>query len=164
MLRLSVRHLAEIEDLVPFTARAIVHAIGAEAACALLNDFPGALLIVPRRVGAGAGDDAGRPAQSTLWSRVVATLGEPAAGALCAWRGGEPLQIPVCQALRNELRAREIRRRYDELTASSSLSGRQAVAALCAEFAPITSRAVEKMVARGDRGESPSAQAQLSLL
>ena len=162
MLRLSVRHLAEIEDLVPFTARAIAHAIGAEAACALLNDFPGALLIVPRRV--GAGDDAGRPAPSTLWSRVVATLGEPAAVALCAWRGGEPLQIPVCQALRNELRAREIRRRYDELTASSSLSGRQAVAALCAEFAPITSRAVEKMVARGDRGESPSAQEQLSLL
>lgn len=161
MRRLGVRHLAELEDLVPFTARAIAHAIGAEATCALLNDFPGALIILPRRV--GAGDDAGRPTQSTLWPRVVATIGAPAAAALCAWRGGEPLQIPVCHALRNELRARDIRRRYDELTVDGGMSGRLAVVALCGEFSPITSRAVEKTIRRGDRGE-PAAQMQLRLL
>lgn len=132
-----------VRGLMPYTALAIIHAIGEVAACTLINERPGVTIIIPKHPDAN-------PAGARRWAELAELIGEPEMGRLAAWRGGEPLSVPVCKAARDELRARAIRRMYDRLTGVDRLSGRQAVYEIGLRFAPITSRAIELICSRSD--------------
>lgn len=150
MHRLTPEDCEAVRALLPYTAHALIAAIGVVAACQLLNALPGVTIIVPK----GAGSN---PGGARRWAELAAIIGEAAMVRLADRFGGEPLSIPVCKAARDELRDRAIRAMYDRLTGVERRSGRQAIYEVGLAFAPITSRAIELICARGDRGPTQPA-------
>jgi hypothetical protein len=144
---LTPEDCAAVSDCLPYTAHALIAVLGAVAACKLLNARPGATIVVPKHPDAN-------PAGARAWAELAELIGEPAMVRLSGWRGGEALPVPVCQAARNELRARAIRAMYDRLTREEGRSGRQAIYAIGIQFAPITSRAIEMICGRADAGQT----------
>lgn len=111
---------ADIAALSPF-ARDLAQLLGREAAVALFNALGGQLVSIPK----GRDNNAkGRLA----YDRLESAVGEAAARRLCEEYGGERFEIPRCLSLRNELRARAIRRDYDAGVAINDLVARYAVA------------------------------------
>lgn len=148
MHRLTPDDCAAVRGLLPYTAHALIAAIGEVAMCTLINEIPGVSIVIPRHAHAN-------PAGARRWAELVALIGEPAMIRLAEKYGGEVLSIPVCKAARDELRARAIRALFDRLTTHENYSGRQANYEICLRFAPITSRAVELICNRADEGDRP---------
>lgn len=133
--------LLSVLDTLPKTARDLVEIMGAAAAAALFNARPGYEIRIPKHAGR-------HPEGASRWSELAGIVGEAGMRALSARYGGDVLAVPVCRASRLLLRDREIRAEYDRLTCSHGYSGRRAVAAIGDKFAPITSRAIEKILNR----------------
>lgn len=142
---LTPEDCAAIAGCLPYTALALIKAIGAVPACTLINERPGVTIVIPKHRQANS-------AGARRWTELAALIGEEAMQKLADKWGGEPLSIPVCKKAREELRARRIRAHWDRLVNTDGLSGRQAVYEICLLEAPITSRAVEQICGRGDDG------------
>lgn len=154
MRRLTPEDCAAISGCLPYTALALIQAIGAVAACTLINERPGVTLVIPKHPNANA-------AGARRWAELAELIGEPAMQILAAKWGGEPFSVPVCKRAREELRDRRIREHWDRLVNREGFSGRQAVYEICLLEAPITSRAVELICGRGDVGAAAPVQAGL---
>lgn len=151
MHRLTADDCAAVRGLLPYTAHALIAAIGEQATCTLINERPGVSLVIPRHANANA-------AGARRWAELAELIGEEAMILLSSKYGGEVLSIPVCKAARNELQARGIRALFDRLTMVDGYSGRQARYECCLRFAPITSRALELICNRGDQTGIPRQQ------
>lgn len=143
MLRLTPEDCEAVRGLLPYTAHALIAAIGELATCTLINERPGVTIIIPKYSDAN-------PAGARRWAELAGLIGDEAMTCLAERWGGEPLSIPVCRAARDELRARAIRALYDQLTRRDGVSGRQAHYEIGLRFAPITSRAIEMICNRAD--------------
>lgn len=143
MQRLTPEDCAAISGCLPYTALALIQALGAVPACTLINERPGVTLVIPKHPDANASG-------ARRWAELAELIGEPAMQILAAKWGGQPFSVPVCKRAREELRARRIRAHWDRLVNRERLSGRQAVYEICLLEAPITSRAIELICGRGD--------------
>lgn len=155
---LTPEDCAAISGCLPYTALALIQALGAVPACTLINERPGVTIVIPKHRDANA-------AGARRWAELAALIGEPAMQVLADKWGGEALSIPVCKRAREELRARRIRAHWDRLVNAEGLSGRQAVYEIGLLEAPITSRAIEQICGRGDDGgeRNPGGAAQAAL-
>lgn len=154
MRTLTPDDLHAVWSLLPYTAQTLVGFIGPEAACKLLNERPGVELLVPKHPNANA-------AGARRWAEIAEIIGDPEMVMLAALMGGDVLSIPTCKDARGELLRRSIRAMFDRLTTGASkLSARQANYEICLAHAPISARAVQKILVRADAGE-PAAQAEL---
>jgi hypothetical protein len=144
--------LTAIHSLLPYTAQALIGCIGAEATALLLSARPGCEIRVPKHADK-------HPEGRQRWAELAEIIGEAAMEKLAARWGGDVLAIPVCKEARNELRDRAIRAEFDRLTMTKKLTGRAAVYEIGLKFAPLTSRAIEKICGRADF--EPAAQAEL---
>lgn len=130
-----------IIGLLPRAARDLVDALGNEAAMALLNAHAGSEIAVPKHPDK-------HPQGAARWAELAATIGETGMQALAEGWGGCILDIPVCNKARSELRNRAILGEFNRLTMTGGYSGKRAVEAICRQFSPISSRAVELIVNR----------------
>jgi hypothetical protein len=120
----------DIEELSPF-ARDLVRIAGLDAAVMLFNTLGGQLIGIPK----GRNNNA---KGKLAYERLESVIGADATVRLCKEFGGERIEIPRCHALRNELRARAIRRDYDAGVAVNDLVAQHAV----------SHRAIEKILKR----------------
>jgi hypothetical protein len=150
---LTPEDLQEVWSLLPYTAQALVGCIGAQRAALLLNSRPGCSFLMPKHPDA---NESG----AKRWAELVSIIGDEGTALLAARWGGDGLDVPTCQQARRELLRRKIRAAFDDLTKPGGLSGQQAVYELCLRFAPISSRAVEKICGRPDIGEPAQAELQ----
>ena len=133
--------LLAVRDLLPKTALELVGMLGTEAAAALLNARPGCEFLVPKHADR-------HPAGARRWAELAEIVGEQGVQALAARWGGDVIGVPVCNDARFELRARAIRAEFDRLTVNEGYSGKQAIYEIGIKFAPISSRAIEKILNR----------------
>ena len=120
--------------MLPEVIQEIVRLIGHSHAMALVHEFGGQELRIPKTEA------------SDTWAALVEVIGEPATRQLAAsLGGGEPIYIALCARAVKADRNRRLIERYDELLRAGH-SGRGAVSVLVREFAPISNRWVEKIV------------------
>lgn len=118
----------------PPVIREIVRLIGHGKAMALVREFGGQALRIPRSEG------------SDTWAAIAEVIGEPATTKLAATMGGgEPIYIALCHQAMKVDRNRRMIARYEALLAQG-MSSNGAVSVLVREFAPISYRQVEKIV------------------
>lgn len=118
----------------PAVIQEIIGIIGHGRAMALVHEFGGQELRIPKTEG------------SDTWAALVEVIGETAMIALAkALGGGEPLYIALCQQALKQDRNRKMIGRYESLLKQGH-SGRGAVSILVREFRPISNRQVEKIV------------------
>lgn len=103
--------LHHVEHLLPLTARRIVAVIGLPAFMMLIAKIPGVVFPVPKR---GNRDGEAR------YEQLAEYIGPDAAAELCKHFGGVRLSVPVCRAAWRELRDRQLRADFDELTRENS--------------------------------------------
>ncbi|EXI92111.1 MAG: hypothetical protein AW12_00854 [Candidatus Accumulibacter sp. BA-94] len=156
MQRLTPEDCAAISGCLPYTALALIKALGAVPACTLINERPGITIVIPKHPNANASG-------AKRWAELAALIGDPAMQILAATWGGEPFSVPVCKKAREELRARRIRGHWDRLVNGEGLSGRQAVYEIGLLEAPITSRAIELICGRADEGHGGHGPVQAGL-
>jgi hypothetical protein len=133
-----------LAHLLPASAVQLVRTVGADAALALLNHFPGVQIPnVPKHPNAN-------PHGARRWAMLAEVMGEAAMAELAASHGGHGLDVPNCHALRTARRNAWLCQRFDALVASApagqGLSKNAAVELLVLAFAPITWRQVELIV------------------
>ncbi|BEP69690.1 MULTISPECIES: Mor transcription activator family protein [unclassified Variovorax] len=142
---LSEADLSDFRHLMPETVRNLVSCIGAHAALALLNAWPGVEVKVPLYPNAN-------PAGARRWSLMAEIVGEVAMQLLSKNYGGTSLVIPTCKQVRDEKRNRLIRHDFDHLTAKPpnglGLSKSDAIQEVGMRHAPISARAVESILNR----------------
>lgn len=120
--------------MLPEVIQEIVRLIGHSHAMALVQEFGGQELRIPKTE------------VSDTWAALVEEIGEPATRKLAAGLGGgEPIYIALCARAVKADRNRRMIERYDDLLRAGH-SGRGAVSVLVREFAPISNRWVEKIV------------------
>ena len=117
----------------PATIRELVDLIGHGKAMALVREFGGQELRLPRTP------------ESAVWAALAEIIGEAPTQALAAWRGGEYLYISLCAAPLRADRNRKMIARYEKLLKEGHTSG-GAVEVLVREFRPISYRWVERIV------------------
>lgn len=121
-------------SLLPPVIQEIVRLIGHGKAMALVREFGGQELRIPRTEG------------SDTWAALCEVIGEPATKQLAAaMGGGEPVYIALCDKAMQADRNRRMVARYEALLAEKH-SGRGAVSVLVREFGPISYRRVEIIV------------------
>jgi hypothetical protein len=143
--------LHSVYSLLPYTAQALIDALGATAALALLDARPGCTILIPKH-------EDKHPAGSKRWAELAGIIGAEAMQALARRWGGDVLDIPTCKQARDELRNRAIRAEFDRLTGAENLSGNQAVYEIGLMFAPISSRAIELICGKPDAGRVEQAE------
>lgn len=105
--------LASLGHLLPRSGVDLVRCVGLQAALALLNGLPGAVMTCPKTA------TANRHAMRR-WGQLVQVLGSAQAmRALAEQYGGGPLEVPTCHQLRLEKRNRWLRDRFDALTTAA---------------------------------------------
>lgn len=117
----------------PAVIQEIVRIIGHGAAMALVREFGGQELRLPRQEG------------GATWAALAEVVGEPATRALGAAMGGEETYIALCDKAIKADRNRRMIARYDTLLGEGH-SSRGAVSVLVREFRPICYRQVEKII------------------
>lgn len=143
--------LHSVYSLLPYTAQALIDALGASAALALLDARPGCTILIPKHADK-------HPSGARRWVELAEIVGAEAMQALAKRYGGDVLDIPTCKRARDELRARKIRAEFDRLTREEKLSGNQATYEVGLKFAPITSRAIELICGKVDAGRVEQAE------
>lgn len=156
---MTIRHLPPAHPLLPLTladitgplapwlpasATSLVAQLGPVAALALLNRYPGVLIPnMPKTPN-------GNPNGAARWADLAKLMGEPAMQRLAKLYGGDTLSVPNCHALRTERFHAHLRARLDNFMApppqGHGLSKNKAIYVLGMEYAPITSRQLEKIV------------------
>ena len=118
----------------PVVIQEIIALIGHGKAMALVREFGGQELRIPR----GEGND--------IWAGLVEVVGESATIALSkAFGGADPIYIALCDRALKADRNRRMISRYEALLRDGH-SGRGAVSVLVREFRPISNRQVEIIV------------------
>jgi hypothetical protein len=144
MQQLTEADLAELAHLLPYNAQQLVQRIGAAAAVALLNRWPGVTFVMPKGTSNAAG--------AARWAQLVGIVGAEATEILARWAGGDVLKIPTCDQLRTEKRNRWIRARYDAITAPAGGGYSKAVAVhllgmeLAADGHVVSYRGIERVL------------------
>lgn len=140
---LTVDDFANLDHLMPETARVLAGCMGVEAAVNLLNTWPGVEVKVPRFPDAN-------PAGAKRWAQMAAVVGEPAMRTLAALYGGTVLEIPLCSRVQQEKRNRVIRQDFDRFTskppAGVGLSKAEAVQEIGIRYAPISVRQIKSIL------------------
>lgn len=118
----------------PAVIQEIIQLIGHAKAMALVREFGGQELRIPR---SEMGD---------TWAALAEVIGEKAMAILAnSFGGGDPLYIALCHLALKQDRNREMIARYEHLLKQGH-SGRGAVSVLVREYGPISYRQVEKVV------------------
>jgi hypothetical protein len=118
----------------PVVIQEIIALIGHGKAMALVSEFGGQELRIPRVEG------------NDTWAALVEVVGEPATVALSkAYGGADPIYIALCYRALKADRNRRMISRYECLLKDGH-SGRGAVSVLVREFRPISNRQVEIIV------------------
>lgn len=117
----------------PATIQELVRVIGHGKAMALVREFGGDNLAVPRTE------------EADLWHALVEVIGEAATRRLAAEWGGEYLYISLCTGALKAERRRKLIARYERLIKEGH-SSRGAVSILVREFSPIAYRTVERII------------------
>ncbi|MEW6292476.1 MAG: Mor transcription activator family protein [Pseudomonadota bacterium] len=91
----------------PALVRDIERVAGLPAAIAVVNAFRGMEISIPK-------GENNNTSGKAAFERIAAAAGRDAALAICNEFGGEMLSIPRCHTLRTEIRARAIRRAFDD--------------------------------------------------
>lgn len=117
----------------PAVVQQFVSIIGHGPAMALVREFGGLDLRIPRAEG---GD---------TWAALAEVIGEPETRRLVAAMGGVEVYVALCDHALKHDRNREMVAKYDKLLKLGH-SSRGAVAVLVREFRPISNRQVEKIV------------------
>jgi hypothetical protein len=118
----------------PAVIEEIVGIIGHGKAMALIGEFGGQELRIPKTDG------------SDTWAALAEVIGEPAMKLLAAaLGGGEPVYIALCHRALIADRNRRLIARYENLLRDDH-SSRGAVSIIVREFRPISYRTVEKIV------------------
>lgn len=129
-----------IVEQLPKTARDLVEVIGLPATLALVEQFKGRMLPVPKLIGRGA-----------QYHAIAEVIGEPATNALCAHAGGTEIPVPKCvEAIRAHTH-NKLRQDFDELTQRQKLplSARTAVAMLVDKYS-YTERHIWRVLSQAD--------------
>lgn len=103
--------LHDVEHLLPPTGRRIVAVIGLPAFAALISRIPGVVFPVPKR---------GNREGEARYEELAGYIGPDAASEMCKHFGGERIAIPMCRSAWRELRDRQLRTDFDELTREHS--------------------------------------------
>lgn len=103
--------LDDVTDLLPESIQEIAHLIGYPAALTLVNAFGGTTLAVAMAV-----TDKGM----ANFQYLAEIIGQREAEILTRHYGGDVLYIPRCYTALQELRDRELCRRFDEMNAEHS--------------------------------------------
>lgn len=121
--------------LLPPSIQEIVRLVGFGKAMALVREFGGQEMPIPRTE------------RGAAWAALVELIGEPATRTLTAAipSGHEKIYIALCYRAMKADRNRRMIARYDELLAAGH-SGRGAVSVIVREFGPISYRQVEAIV------------------
>jgi hypothetical protein len=129
-----------IVEQLPKTARDLVEVIGLPATLALVEQFKGRMLPVPKLIGRGA-----------QYHAIAEVIGEPATNALCARAGGTEMFIPKCVDAIRAHTHNKLRQDFDELTRRQKLplSGRTAVAMLVETY-NYTERHIWRLLSEAD--------------
>jgi hypothetical protein len=160
-LQVTVADLLALGHLMPPVATDMLRNLGPAATEALIRVWPGQELLVPKFPNAN-------PAGARRWAQLEHVVGPQDMPALAAAYGGGVLRVPACKKLLDEKRARWIRQRFDEITATSStgepgLSRRSAVheivMALTLAHRGLTYRQVERAIDATDVTGEPAAPA-----
>ncbi len=118
----------------PAVIQEIIRLIGHGKAMALVREFGGQELRIPKAEG------------NDTWAALVEVIGEVATVALARVYGGaDPIYIALCTRALLADRNRRMIARYDQLLKDGH-SGRGAVSVIVREFRPISNRQVEKIV------------------
>lgn len=120
-------------SLLPPVIREIVRLIGHGPAMALVREFGGQDLRIPKTEA------------SATWAALAEVIGEPAMKTLARAFGGEQLSVALCDKSIKADRNRKMIARYETLLGAGH-SSRGAVSVLVREFRPISYRTVEKIV------------------
>lgn len=156
-LHLTETSLHELAHLLPPSATELVRTVGATAALELVHRLPGVQVLVPR---------VARPGTSAerRWQLLASVVGASVMPELVAVYGGNMLDVPSCQAARQEQRNRWMRQRFDVLTRRIQYTKAAAVTELGMELAmagwPMTYRAIERAIDQGDLTPEVWAQRQ----
>lgn len=142
--------LSEVKNLLPALVQAIVRAIGVSAALKLVEQLGGSTFPVPLRKNA---------AGEARYQILVEAVGEDAATQLVKVLGGQEIYVPLCSAALREVRDRQIRTDFDDITREHSAL--HAVATLAVRYR-ISDRQVWRILNQTDR-DGPSKESQATL-
>lgn len=118
----------------PAVIQEIIDVIGHGKAMALVQEFGGQELRIPRTEG------------SDTWAALAEVIGERGMERLAAeFGGGEPVYIALCHQALKQDRNRKMIARYEKLIKEGH-STRGAVSILVREFRPISNRRVENII------------------
>ena len=120
-------------SLLPPVIREIVRLIGHGPAMALVHEFGGQDLRIPKTEA------------SATWAALAEVIGEAAMKTLASVFGGEQMSVALCARALKADRNRKMVARYDALL-NEGYSSRGAVSVLVREYRPISYRTVEKIV------------------
>lgn len=126
-VKITVNHdeLAQLENLLPDSAKALIHVLGYAAATRLINRFGGVTL--------AAKSGAARERTGGVHALLREVLSEEESGKLIAYLGADQFYIPRCDtALRKLRNARFVAAMAERQ--EMGLSIRQAMAVLCPQF------------------------------
>lgn len=118
----------------PAVIQEIIRIIGHGRTMALIAEFGGQELRIPRAEG------------SDTWAALAEVIGDAASKQLSvAMGGGEPVYIALCARALKQDRNRKMIAQYEKLLRDGH-SGRGAVSVLVRNFRPISYRQVEKII------------------
>lgn len=126
-MKITVNHeeLGQLDDLLPESAKALIHVLGYAATSKLINRFGGVTLT--------AKSGAARERSGGVHALLREVLSDEESQKLIAYLGAEQFYIPRCDAALRQLRNARFVAAVAERQ-ESGLSIRQAFAALCPQF------------------------------
>lgn len=142
--------LSEVRNLLPTLVQEIVRKIGVTAALKLVDKLGGSTFPVPMRKNA---------AGEARFQVLVESVGEAAATQLVEMLGGQEAYIPLCSTALRELRDRQIRADFDDITREHSAL--HAVATLAVRYR-MSDRQVWRILNQTDR-DGPPKETQATL-
>ncbi|PXX79258.1 Mor transcription activator family protein [Rivihabitans pingtungensis] len=138
---MTPQHLTQVQHLLPASAQTLAELIGLPATLKLVSELGGRTwsFVKHQRNPREEGD------------ALAQIVGEREAELLTHhFAGDADVHIPLCKAALRELRDREIRARFDEMTMEHHYSARQAVAELAGCYG-IASRHVWRLLKQADK-------------
>lgn len=146
-VKITVNHdeLAQLENLLPDSAKALIHVLGYAAATRLINRFGGVTL--------AAKSGAARERTGGVHALLREVLSEEESGKLIAYLGADQFYIPRCDAALRQLRNARFVAAVAERQ-EGGLSIRQAFAVLCPQFGISDRIGWELISERAGRGKT----------
>ena len=139
---MTPQHLIQVEHLLPASAQTLASQIGLPATLKLVSQWGGRTWSFGKQP---------RPASPPATDALADIIGEREAALLARhFAGDADVHIPLCKVALRELRDREIRAQFDQMTMGQRCSARQAVAELASRHG-IASRHVWRLLKQVDK-------------